>query len=268
MYLEGVENMGKRPLITAEDKRKSFSKYYYLEMTKPDQVLLDKVLQGPINPAVALEFKDRNDLLKPGYLASEAGYCKMPDGSGYVSNLTKMLGVTPEMFDWWFAWHPVDGFRYQIWDPEDHFGVEVSREHKERLLNPNIPVRERNWGVTHYVKEDIGLPWYAKVIGKLMGKDPTSIVIPFVSPAEFGFDMERFAPPNVETAICAALGPNSGMCHFIRKIEVGVELRTRFWFGPQMKTPLFFLKALNLHAVKEFTHLAKILPSLYAEEGK
>lgn len=259
--------MGKKRELTVEDKTKSYAKYYYMELTKPDQMLINKVNQKTIDPATALKFKDRNDLLKPGYLASEIGYCKMPDGAGYVSNLLNMPGVTAEMFDWWFAWHPVEPLRYQIWDSEDHYGVQVSPEHRKQLLDTSIPIRERNWGVTHYVKEEIGLPWYAKLVGKLVGKDPSNIVIPFVSPSNFGFDMNQFKSPNVETAICAALGENSGMCHFIRKIDKGIELRTRFWFGPQMKTPLFFLKALNLHAIKEFTHLAQILPKIYAEES-
>ena len=57
-------------------------------------------LENPIDPKYALKIEDRNKLFEPGYLDKEVGYCQMPDGSTYVANLTKMPGVTVEMFDW------------------------------------------------------------------------------------------------------------------------------------------------------------------------
>ena len=65
-----------------------------------------------------------------------------------------------------------------------------------------------------------------------------------------------------------------------------MELRSRFWTGykivnkkaeidpkhpsnaiPNNEMRAFLAKQLALHCIKEFTHLAKILPQLYAEEG-
>ena len=103
-----------------------------------------------------MRIEDRNDLLNPGYLKEEVGYCITPEGAPYVAMLTKMPGVTAEMFDWWFAWHPLEHLRYKIWDPDDHFGVELSEKDRKRLLDESIPVRERNWGCTHYTNEQVG----------------------------------------------------------------------------------------------------------------
>jgi len=255
-----------RKELTAEEKALSYSKYYYMEMARPDQAIVDRVLQGPIDPKDALKREDLNDLLNPGYLASEYGYCVMPDGSGYVSNLVKMPEVTPEMFDWWFLWHGLHPLRYKIWDPDEHLDVQVGAEGRKRLLDPNIPMRERIWGVKHHVTEDVGM-------GPILEAD-----VIFISPEEFGFDTKRFKSPNVGTAICG----DGFMCHFIREIDGGVELRTRFWLGWTVvdKRPVrgpsplpenapnqeSILRSATLHNIKEFTHLARILPLVYAEE--
>lgn len=68
------------------------------------------------------------------------------------------------------------------------------------------------------------------------------------------------------------------MCHFVRPVEGGCELRTRFWMGygvingkpvklipDGVEFPLEPVKALLMHNIKEFTHLASILPEVYGE---
>ena len=73
--------------------------------------------------------------------------------------------------------------------------------------------------------------------------------------------------------------PPTFMTHFVREIEGGIELRSRFWMGwnyvngrdvkvlpDGMRYPDMAAMSLALHNVKEFTNLAAILPSLYAEE--
>ena len=76
------------------------------------------------------------------------------NGTGYLANLTPMPGVTPEMFNWWFAWHGLEDMRYRIWDPEDHFYAR--QQNPERVKDPGVPMREKNWGTVHHVLEDIG----------------------------------------------------------------------------------------------------------------
>ena len=69
------------------------------------------------------------------------------------------------------------------------------------------------------------------------------------------------------------------MCHFLREVEGGSELRTRFWMGwhivgdKEVKLlpdgvwmPIEVPKALCKHAAKEFTNLARLLPRIFAEE--
>lgn len=95
--------MAALPPLTPEEQAKSYTKYYY-EPLAPVPAEKRKILaDGPIDPAGALDIRDRNRLFEPGYLENEIGYCVMPDGSAYLANLTAMPGVTPEMFDWWFA---------------------------------------------------------------------------------------------------------------------------------------------------------------------
>ena len=106
----------KRVPVTEEEKQKSYYKYFEQDMAQPAQEALAKMLQGPLRPDQVLQFKDRNRLFEPGYLEAEAGWCILPDGTGYLANLTKMPGVTPEMIDWFFAWHGLDNLRYKIWN--------------------------------------------------------------------------------------------------------------------------------------------------------
>ena len=100
--------------VAPEDQQRSYYKYYNAPMAPADPQKYAKVLAGPIDPAKALPFQDRNRLFEPGYLEEELGYCVMPDGTGYLANLTQMPGVTAEMFDWWFAWHGLNDRRYTI----------------------------------------------------------------------------------------------------------------------------------------------------------
>lgn len=238
--------------LTETEKREPLAKYFYMPMAKPDQALVDSVNKGPINPERALTFDHLNDLLKPGYLPSEIGYCILPDGTGYVSSMVKMPEVTVEMLDWWFTWHQLDPIRYKIWDHYVHYDIKVNDKDRTKLLSDSLPIRQRNWGVTHIVNEDIGV-------------GAGEIQINFVSPMEFGFDMDQFKEPNAATAICA-MGV-AKMVHIARPMNGGIELRSRFWFAANAHVPIVLLKGLNYHALDEYSNLAAILPSLYKEYG-
>ena len=241
------------PVLTADEQKRPYAKYFYMPMAKPDTRLVAEVENGPIDPDKALKIQDLNDLLKPGYLASEVGYTILPDGTGYVSSIVKMPGVTPEMLNWWFAWHPVEALRYKIWDHYVHYNIRVSAADKQQLLDENKPWNERLWHTTHHVTEDIGV-------------GPSEISINFVSPAEFGFDMQKYNASGVGTAICAVGAAK--MLHIARTTQDGgVELRTRFWFPAEAKVPMEMLKGLNLHALEEYSNLASFLPEIYREFG-
>ncbi len=257
--------------VSEADKKKSYYKYFLEEMVdgSPEHYAQAQMLAPP----QALAFKDRNRLFEPGYLDAEIGFCTMPDGTGYVANLTKMPGVTVEMFDWWFAWHGLDSPRYSVWNPFDHYSA-VSMQ-KSKALDPDLTLKEKYWDTTHEVVEDIGM-------------GPEGLFINFKNPADLGFDSSKIGTEACGTIVCAK-GNGKGqpplastetiMCHFVREIEGGIELRTRFWMGwtvvdgkdvkalpDKFRMPPFGPKMLLLHNIKEFSNLASLLPRIYEEE--
>ena len=82
----------------------------YLErpMTPPGEGVLEAIDAGPIDPADALPLGQLDRLLDPAPLPAENGWCVLPDGVAYVAARTAMPGVSAEMVDWWFDWHPDD----------------------------------------------------------------------------------------------------------------------------------------------------------------
>lgn len=89
--------------LTDEEKTRPYALYFDRTPVAPPKESLSP-MAAPMDPSEALLPEDLNELPKPGCLASEVGWCVMPNGSGYVSCLTTMPGVTPRMIDWWFAW--------------------------------------------------------------------------------------------------------------------------------------------------------------------
>ena len=133
-----------------------------------------------------------------------------------------MPGVTAEMFDWWFAWHPLEDLRYAIWATRETYKCVSLRERRARHLDESIPLRERNWGSKHNIIEwdpTLGMPMLA-------------LEANFISPRDFGFDMERFESPAVATVLCSKAGarhfPKERMCHFLREVPVVVNFAHDF----------------------------------------
>lgn len=260
--------------ISPTDKEKSYYKYYLRKVAPAPKEKWDAIKEVPGNPGDALLIQDRNRLFEPGYLPGEFGWWAFEDGTAMIANKTFMPNVTSEMFDWWFAWHPIDRLRYAIWDPEDHFDVYV--EDRARALDMSLSMRERHWGSVHYVWEDIGL-------GQV-----DLLQINFRRPGEIGYDESKIDTDACSTIVCANCMTYGTdvipslpvvMTHFMRPVQGGSELRSRFWFGWQiidgepvkcipdgMSIP--HVSPLNLlrHNVVEFTNLEAILPEVYAEE--
>lgn len=262
--------MSKRPELTAAERALPYAKFYDLPITPIPEEKLAVLAAGPIDPSLALKIEDRNDLFKPGYLPCEIGYCVMPNGTGFLANRTEMPGVTPEMFEWWFAWHSLEDLRYRIWDPEDHYYAR--QQMREKTLDQSLPMRERTWGTVHHVLEDIG-------------PGPDELVLEFRYPHELGYEEEKVGTDACAALICAnGHGPVPGqgvaaiMTHFVREIPGGIELRSRFWIGyglvdgqagqagaRRRVRPGGGTHGLFAHNLKEFGHLAAILPQVYAE---
>lgn len=243
-----------------------YYKYYLEDMAKADPTSQKTMAEFPIDPQDATPVQKRNDLLKPGYLTTEIGYCQMPDGTAFMANYLKMPNVTAEMFHWWFAWHGLEPMRYIIWNKDDHYDVFVKNGTEKQLTDESLSMAERLYGVTHTVTEDTGF-------------GPEKFDINFKNPIDLGYDPELIAGSKTDI-VAAANGETALMLHSVREIDGGIELRSRFWLGwnidLQTHEPVRVIpdnikidgevaKRLGLHSIKEMTNLAEILPSVYAE---
>lgn len=269
------------PDLFEAEKENPCAVYYYRKTAPLPAALLKAIDDGPIDPADALSFKNINRLCDPGYLPAETGYCVMPDHVRYTAVLTDMPGVTGAMIDWWFCWHALDPLRYKIWYPGSHMSNSV--KDRERLEDASLPYRERYRNNPQYPVEDIGI-------------GPDILSITFVPPRDFGFDESRFGEARVATVICGIVGSvtkkvrHTRMCHFVRETKAGVEMRSRFWIGGNLKpdwlserspvtrlmnrpilrklmVPRDTARRMALHCAQEYTNLATLLPELYRVYG-
>ncbi len=261
----------------------SYSKYLKRPNAKMPKVHLDILDKGEaVASTSVLERAAVNRLFDKGYLEAENGFHRAEDGSTYVACLTKMPNVTLEMLNWWFWWHAAEGMRYQIWYPEMHY--DISADFQGYYNDESKSYSERLHLSTHLVTEDVG-----------MGKD--KILIDFMHPNAFGCDKNKNKlKPDEVTIICARVGsPDKGvwgteMCHFVRKVEQGVEMRSRFWLGHKVERmgglaqgllnsilnqgfvkrqllPKNLGSSMFHHCSQEYHNLASFLPALYQEES-
>jgi len=263
--------------LNPEEQSKAYAKFYR-DPLQPDPAHL-AMMDTPCDSSEAIYPEQMNDLLDPGDLRVEIGWCNLPNGAGFIANRNLYKNVTAEMIDWWFAWHPLESLRYRIWYPPQHAGIGINPEARERILDPDIPIREKNWGVTHHVTEDCNC-----------GME--NIDITFLSPGDFGFDMTRWKEPYVSTFVGGfgwsspvhktdrPIKAPSLMCHIFREFSGGLEHRTRFWMGyrisngkpelslpPGVAVPSEAVQGLARHNVHEFSNLAVLLPEIYKEFG-
>ncbi len=261
----------------AEDaKTKSYYKYYEQGIASPTEEQLKMVANSKGTVEECLEIEDRNKLLEAEKTyPQKTGFYPTKDGGLLIAGNILMPDVDRDMLYWWFAWHGLEPLRYAIWDPEDHFGVELNDEGRRRAKDPGVPMEEKTWGATHTVQESIGGP-------------ADEIVIMFQNPADMGFDVEKIGTAGCEFMVCsnALLGPMKVpvvMVEVAKKIEGVMTFQARFWVGyhivngvgkclaPVMKMIPEeecdkIAKGLLAHNIKEFSNLNKILPKVYAEE--
>lgn len=266
--------MSKKVPVTNEDRKKSYFKYYAKDVYIGEQEKYEEISKEPCDNSKALHIENRNDLFHEGALPSEFGWWLMDDGTALIANQTFFPDVTGEMFDWWFAWHPIDRLRYACWDNEDHYDVYL--DNPQKALDMNLSMRERHWDSIHNIWEDIG----TGAIDLLR--------IHFRNPADMGYNSDKIDTDLCNALICAnvkILGSGDMMdipvvmTHFLRPCDGGSMLRSRFWFGWQIidkkavkcipdeiKIPSIGPVCLLNHNVKEFSNLARILPQIYQEE--
>ena len=254
--------------ITEEEKKSPLYKYFDEDAVFPLEDLKKMTENCELTPEEAMTPDQINDLFKDGYLPGEFGYCCFLDGSAMLANMKKMPGVTVEMFDWWFCWHMVEPLRYKIWDPNNH--LYCMTKQPERLKDASIPIHERYWDTDCEIKET-----------HLPGEQAGHVVIPFRNPVDLGFDEQCLADFK-GTIVCSGNDKTPvTMVHFVRPLEQGIELRSRFWYGYHLaggkieRMPLpahvrFGAERMRnslMHNINEFNNLSVLLPVLYEAFG-
>lgn len=208
-------------------------------------------------------FADKNLLLSKKDYLYEAGYRKYGNNY-YVAMFCPMKGISQEMLEWWFWWHPQNKERYEAWFPYAHKDISFDKKDKDYFSSKTLPPFKNN---TQYPKETIG--------GKTM-----TLRIDFMSPSEFGFDEEIMKENSFVGAICGNVGikglvMHTKMMHLMKKTEEGILLVSRFYMGEMLHNEFIKKMVLNEklakgmaeHCYVEYRNLAEILPILYEEYG-
>lgn len=256
--------------VTEAERNLPYFKYYEQDMAPIPEEKLSLWRAPALEPTLATPFAARDRFLDVNSDVLDVGFCVAPDGTGFVANSTFMPGVTAEMFDWWFAWHCTGpDLRYKIWDRDDHYHARALSP--EYVLDPNVPMSQKTWGVDHDILEDIGL-----------GADP--LILSFRKPSDLGYSMDKIGTSGCSTMVCA-VGRSSTpavMTHKLVQTDSGAWLRSHFWMGygfqagnlqkllpDGVSIPEAVPRALFGHCIKEFSQLASILPAIYKEmDGK
>lgn len=263
--------MAKVP-VAADAHTKSYYKYYEnMEIANLTPEQMEYIANCKGDPADALQIADRNRLLDDDYIPEPHGFYELPTGGLLVSGTIPMPDVTYDMLNWWWPWHALEPLRYAIWDPEDHFDSKIPDEARARILDPNVPIPEKIWGCDNTVLESIGGP-------------ADDIVIMFKNPGELGYDMSKIGPGKREfflaaNALMGSMKVPVVMTETAKEIDGVMTFMARFWVGyhiidgearyllpPEVKLPEQVAMGLAAHNIKEFQHLNKILPLVYAEE--
>ncbi len=230
----------------------------------PDNKTIKSVLNTVIPNKYVLPVSSFHRLQDKGYHEYESGYSIMQDGTGYIAVYLTLPGVTPEMFDWFFSWHPVAPVQNHIWGTGKKISTVITEKDRQQLLS-SLPFNERIWGVHVLYREESEHD---------ISHD---MLVSYHSPYEYGFSKQTEDAGNW-TAICANDG---SICFFLRAIEGGSELRIRVWCGintsdiekefslPQSYLPEeeadSYIKKTAIHIINDFTNISCIIPQLYRD---
>lgn len=240
----------------------------------PHAHFLNEVI-ADVKARIADAFKPQTQALPPltevskltqaGYSEIETGLYLAPDGSIRVAVLTPMPGNSPQMWDWWFAWHGGQDNRYKLWHPGAHVSAAWQDGDQQRLA---------------YIGR-------TSMIEEYIGQKLEKANIHFIDPSELGLQ-------NTDDAvfICARVGYThipvdiGWLVHQVRTVENGAEMRSRFWLaGPhiQIRSNASWAKGISRlmqknvklspaqgqdllqHCAEEMQHLAAFLPQLYQQ---
>lgn len=258
--------------LTEDEIQHPLAKYWF-DRAEPDSKVLKALSEGQLREEEVLLWGDRHRLVGEGYLPGENGWARLKDGSAYVAVKTFFPGATAEMIEWWFEWaQQEEDIRYKIWYPGAHYAM-------SQAPTPNAPDYEQPtayWGKSRFPVEDVGVG-----VARLR--------LDFIAPAEFGFDKL----PAGSTMLAVRVGLPNGllkttdMIHYVRPVEGGVEMRSRFWIAREFEAmagglgvaaalannsvvkrivvPENLPQELALHCANEYSQLASFLPEVYGQ---
>ncbi len=258
--------------LTEDELQHPLAKYWF-DRAEPDPDVLEALSAGPLPKEKVLLWDNRHKLAEAGYLPGENGWARLKDGSAYIAVKTFFPGATAEMIDWWFEWaQQEEDIRYKIWYPGAHYAM-------SQAPTPNAPdyaQPKAYWGKSRFPVEDVGTG-----VARLR--------LDFVAPSEFGFD----ELPEGSTMLAVRVGLPNGllkttdMIHYVRPVEGGVEMRSRFWiarefeamagglgvaasladnaFVKRLAVPKTLPQALAFHCANEYSQLASFLPEVYSQ---
>lgn len=257
----------------AADLAKPYAKYMKPAVDPLPSAVADAIAAGPVPSS---QVPPRRTLAaqieREDHGPREIGYGRTSAGEIWVACLTDMPRVSPEMWDWWFAWHSRESARYKLWHPEAHAFAALRDDRAGRGDD-----RSQYRGNVSYVDEVIG--------GRL-----DQLAIGFRHPGAFGIDAGRIDGTVIAGTVGTSLAPvNIGqVVHALRRTERGAEMRSRFYLNvagvrsfdldafscavargvalPRSATfDVAFGAALLRHCGEEMNHLAQFLPELYDE---
>lgn len=216
--------------------------------------------------------RNTTGVLAEGYGAFETGVQRQPNGVLRVRALTRMPNNRAQQVKWWFADYMQTSEHYKRWHPQDHVWMDWENKVPGEIV-----------GASHLVHEYIG--------GELQ-----KLRIQFVPAEEILGEFEQRADRFV---LCARAGEleqpinAATMCHIIRDMPWGAEMRSVFWMGHVAKRAsdnpnqtVFSIEgligntalgrwllvprangvALLTHCIQEMGTLADFLPELYRTE--
>lgn len=225
-------------------------------------------------PTAALDFKERATVQDPDFKIRPQATYLCDDGSIYLSSSTPTPDLTGEMLDWWMIWHQLEPLRYALWNPEDHYNVELSDEDRQHFIKSDLPYVQRIWNTASVVTESFN------------GEKPTRSALHFVEPSLVGLDDALIGTDGSLSMIVAnntiKLGPITipiFMVEDVRKGSNGKNVwNVNAWIGhgykngqpvsvrlPMRNKIAEQVGMLIVHSNKEITHLNTILPGLYKE---
>lgn len=245
-----------------------YARFYNPKIAPLQQHIVEALLVGPVAHELMYPVERAAELQDQENWTVENGYTLTPEGAARVFCLTEMPGVTPEMWDWWFAWHGSDPMRYRLWHPRAHV---------------HVGWQDGRDDLKHYIGRTSNIVEY-------LGSERMKLAITFITPASMGLDEKKLAERG-EVAICGRVSfagapvDTGWLVHHIRPVSGGSEMRSRMWVGGDnirprgmegsigkaiggalgrlQKISLTQATALFVHGSQEMAHLASFLPDIY-----